>query len=511
MVSGVVLFLSSMVVLTEAYLVWTNTPETNGNWVSVKCEMARPLMGAKTYMEGRQALAKGRLNLGAWHGFQEVFYKEQLAASLISFDFFVQDGGYLVFFFSNLRGLRTGIRLSANPMFPNAFIVADELGRFLEKTPITGLVVEPGHWHRFKLVVNGSVAESSLDDQSVPPRDLGGNAVNVIGFRGSASDAFVDNIRADEWWGTFKVWEDFSNKSPRFPIYLECFRYLLVLSLCAYLVCRLRGTSFHNRLAALTSVHSCYLFVAIMLLGYAYLFSERYPSVKKLDRSGEDWYIRFELDVLMDMDAEFVEPSDPEANQIVFIGTSQTWGAGVRSDDDVFARVVEKELNEARPGGRGVRCLNAGINAADLQKLMVHVKEEWIRLSPRLVIVNLSTNDSASGVDPVQYEKELSELVDVWREAGSEVLFVLEANALEAKTVSRRLHPAMRQVSREKDVPLINMQEYLDLHYDDGFLWWDFVHMTSFGHRLVADHLMAEILGRGLLSKPDTVPFRRAQ
>jgi hypothetical protein len=51
----------------------------------------------------------------------------------------------------------------------------------------------------------------------------------------------------------------------------------------------------------------------------------------------------------------------------------------------------------------------------------------------------------------------------------------------------------MREIGKEFDVPVIEMHDYLSRHYDDGFLWWDFVHMTSFGQKLFAKYLLQEL------------------
>lgn len=53
----------------------------------------------------------------------------------------------------------------------------------------------------------------------------------------------------------------------------------------------------------------------------------------------------------------------------------------------------------------------------------------------------------------------------------------------------------MAAIGSQYGVPVIDMQGPLARRADDGFLWWDQVHMTSFGQRLFAEHLV-EALGR---------------
>ena len=41
----------------------------------------------------------------------------------------------------------------------------------------------------------------------------------------------------------------------------------------------------------------------------------------------------------------------------------------------------------------------------------------------------------------------------------------------------------------EHGVPVVALYDYMQSQYARGFLWWDNVHPTGFGHRLIAEHL----------------------
>ena len=51
----------------------------------------------------------------------------------------------------------------------------------------------------------------------------------------------------------------------------------------------------------------------------------------------------------------------------------------------------------------------------------------------------------------------------------------------------------MRRIAAANDLLLIDMPVRLYDHYDDGFLWWDRVHLSSVGQSLFADVLMDEL------------------
>jgi hypothetical protein len=59
----------------------------------------------------------------------------------------------------------------------------------------------------------------------------------------------------------------------------------------------------------------------------------------------------------------------------------------------------------------------------------------------------------------------------------------------------------MREVGAATGTPVVDMMALLAGERDTGFLWWDGVHLTSFGHRRFAELLHAELLRRDLLPK----------
>ena len=69
-------------VLAETYLLSRNTLENNSRWLSTKATFEVPPIGAEAFVAEPQALARGRLDLSAFHGFQEVLFKKRLDAAL---------------------------------------------------------------------------------------------------------------------------------------------------------------------------------------------------------------------------------------------------------------------------------------------------------------------------------------------------------------------------------------------------------------------------------------------
>ena len=60
----------------------------------------------------------------------------------------------------------------------------------------------------------------------------------------------------------------------------------------------------------------------------------------------------------------------------------------------------------------------------------------------------------------------------------------------------------MQTIAATNDVPVIPMHEYLGRNYTRGFLWWDHVHLTSYGHQLFAERLYQGLHEFELVPKP---------
>jgi len=83
-------------------------------------------------------------------------------------------------------------------------------------------------------------------------------------------------------------------------------------------------------------------------------------------------------------------------------------------------------------------------------------------------------------------------------QAGSgRVVFLLEPNAAESKYPGlREKHSAIQRLGQELRVPVWNLDGYMssDLVYDSGMMWWDNVHLTSYGQGVVAEWLAPQML-----------------
>ena len=118
----------------------------------------------------------------------------------------------------------------------------------------------------------------------------------------------------------------------------------------------------------------------------------------------------------------------------------------------------------ADASGREIECVNAGISGGKSPLVVEFLREHLLALEPDLVVVDLSSNDT----DPEVFEAALEEMVLLHRERGIETLFVLEPNGAEPHPYPLPLHPVMRGVAFEHDVPLVDVHAELVERADTG-------------------------------------------
>jgi lysophospholipase L1-like esterase len=114
--------------------------------------------------------------------------------------------------------------------------------------------------------------------------------------------------------------------------------------------------------------------------------------------------------------------------------------------------------------------------------------------------IALSNNDPSN-----EFGLRLASIIDMNEAIGAQSLFVLEANTIEKnKRGLARKHATMVEVATHRNIPWIDLHGHLQKPklYDSGIIWWDGVHMTSYGQALagayIADGIIANLENRGL-------------
>ena len=475
------------VVATKVYLVWTNSLVNNGRWTSTKASLAKAPMCSVSFTEKPQAVAWEHLDLGAWFGFQEVIYKDPVDLRALAFDAWLAEATYVTFEFGRDNEITRGLRLSVNAAYPNAYLRIAPDGEFVEKITMSDCGLRARVWNHIELRRQESGLALKVNGA---PVDLPAGiepGINALGFRGCHRSVLIDNVIGTPLHGWRRIVERFANHRHGPLAFVAALAAVLasggVLAAIQY---RLRVTARHIAFSVITQNGVLSVIAGCAWLYFAFV-QTIYPSFN-IDQSVMAERARAAADTnaaITTRLAQYVARAGTEPFEIMFLGTSQTWGEGITNSEDTFVERIECELN-ARAGQDRYLCLNASAAGAYAFTLRLLYQGAWVNLKPDLVVVILSSNDW----NGTEFAQSLSGIVDLNQRNGIKTLFVLEANSIEARPGELDMHPIMRQVAAAKNVPLANLHECLKSPYDSGFLWWDLVHLSSYGHRLAAECLL---------------------
>lgn len=482
-------------VLGSIYLVSHNSLYNNGNWVATKTTLAETLMGAQSYYFNLQALAGGRLGLSAWYGFQEVVSEREFDPATVEFAFLLKEGGHLTFEFNRTDRAFNGVRLSASERFPPAVLRSTVEGEFLYKKPVRKLRRAGDlRWHRLLVRFEDDEAFTVFLDG----RRLETFPVNVIrpqriGFRGSIAGVFVRDVRVVSRDGSV-FFEDFSKPAN----WLAARAVAVAATIAAWgllylLLRRLLPVRSKTLLFYFLMFGVVLIVVGVLVHGINWHRTKFYPNADERMREVEAAYIDVGSERMTERIESAYEPQPaPGVVRILFVGSSQTRGAGAAKRRHTLVRRTEKLLNERSLPGQTFECLNAAVRGYRIARMRQDLAERWVHWNPDIIVVNAGNNDA--GLPSEVWEAELLSIVETARGAGSRLVLIPEANSVERPGANlERLHEVTRAVAAERGLALVDMPRHLARRADDGFLWWDWVHLTSFGQELFAEHLVSEL------------------
>ena len=550
-VIGGILWIAFVVEATQFIQYSRNVLVTNGHWVNSKLLMQMEVMGAGHFMTTRNALSRDQLHLAEWHGFNELSLKELVEAAAIEYRFRLSPGAYLYFIFNRSASGHYGIRLSRNAKFPSMFYQADRLNKFVSRTvlDLTPSRLHDG-WHNLVLSFGSGQVTANLDGAALSSMPVKSEGPQIIGLRGGFLPADVDSVRITGKDGRTILDDSFSNRRHYWTI-------LAAVAVISFLVIGLTAVPLlrrHSPNEFKLGVFQCLmgLGVAIMVLSLLFTFdyffwSSRYlykgylpggahafavtvqtealrqklffspksmssfPSDREVREAVTRWdgskpissgsssdvarYTRehpLVPEFLSNGQVRALPPKPDRTIRVAFLGTSQTYGAGAERISETFVARCHRLLAQAL-GDISVETYNFSISGSNSTELLTKYAELWRFSGPDLLVINLSTNDGKSHT----LTANLRTLAHLVRAAGGRVVFLLEPNAAEVDHRGlQEKHSAIQRLGQELHVPVWNLDGYMssDPVYDSGIMWWDKVHLTSYGHDVVAEWLAPQML-----------------
>ena len=534
-----------------------NTPANHPAWVSGKQLLRTSIMGSGEGFTRRNIFCRNQLNLGEWHGFNEYLLNNVWPFHSLSASFCIEDNAYLYVMFNRTAESFRAVRLSRNPALPSALVRATPSGQFLDRQPLNDLEIEPG-WHKVLLESVSDGIELRIDGRLQCQITVAPLSEQVIGFRSGLQPAFVDDVVALDPSNSVVINEDFRNDDRWLSQTAACALGIFALTWTLLGLAFWIGISAKKRLFATVLASALMTAVVSGLLGFDYFYwSSRYPyevftpwqrgdleangverlrctmfdafgafdaddaslpehehldgryqricqflAVSRREDSGEDviaiqfgpdGYSPARVRPTADAVREYVA-RNPGAYRVLWFGTSQAWGAGATHEHDRMAVRMHEILLQKTEGKMRLHTFNCSVRGSTPAKLLQRHRDITHFIEPNLMVVDLSNNGPQES-----FADELRSIVDLARQDGVNVLFVLEPNTSELGSGALiQKHATMRLVAEQTDTPVCDMHSYFGemARADGGILWWDQVHMTSYGQKLAAEFIAAEMIER---------------
>jgi lysophospholipase L1-like esterase len=453
----------------QGYRLFTHTLQSNGEWRSTKTTLEKGVMGAWSFMLSHRALAYNALDLSSWHGYQEVFCTRSFSANRMDFDFLLAEDAALVCYFGMQNDTFHAIRISNHPDFPSAYLTIHH-GAFLNKVPVKMPDLGDG-WNTLSLVKEGDALRLFVNDDSTRTINLPVRTeMNLIGFRGYETPACIDNVEIRDEQNRMIFSESFSRGMPHWPLLLLA---MLLGNLFFYLLADLR------RFLLILTANVAVLVVGLVLW-YQIFGQKSYPREWMIFWSNVTTTIATEDEVVERLPGE---AADTSGLMVMFLGSSQTWGAGASKGEFTFVNRFQELAS--REFNRPIHAMNAGISGVNSDVILDHYSKEWIHLKPDVCVVNISLNDAGNP----RFRSNLEEIIRLNRAAGIRTLFIPEPLERFQKEHAHN-QQMMKEVALQSGIQVAELSAALQKHQDEGFLFWDLVHLTDFGQLIFARALV---------------------
>jgi lysophospholipase L1-like esterase len=521
---------------TEIFLYSQNTLFLNGEWISTKRTLEVSTWGADSFLITRSALSRDQLHLGAWAGFNEVISRESFIPRRISLRVRLEPRAYLNVLFNRSAKDFSAMRLSRNPDYPNAFLHGRPGGLILSAAPL-GWPQLDGSWHRLVLDFRTGGLEVRLDAQ--PPLVFTGvaPAFGSFGLRNGMRGADIDHILIEDDQG--RMFRESFRNTRHWPRVL-LFNCILALTLFTLLVGRKRGRQ------SITAFNLVITACGLLWLGFDYSYwsrleidvlsrpmagqarrsaLERVEAARHVFFTGWNRIIGGETPTREALVAQgyaaFTTGAGPvfcgrspgeqplqlqpgpaldqllqtrkTAYRILFVGTSQTIGAGAPRLADTFPFLTHAALVAAVGPSRPIETLNMAVSGSDSVALLDDYRRIYWRFRPDLIVLDLSSNDR-----PEQLTLGIDGFLSFDKSKGIRTILIKEANSNEAEYPYGLIqkHRLLEEAAKRYSVPVYDLHGYLNTPsvFHSGFIWWDVVHLTPYGQEIAARWLVPKLL-----------------
>lgn len=467
----------------------TNTLFLNGRWQSSKLALERPAVGAVAFFTTRNALAGNKLNLDAWHGYNEVYSNDSFEPSQLNLEFSLEKNADLTVQFARNENGYKAVRISPLPEYATTYIEVDSSGLITFQKKISDSV---DFLEKNKLQINflNNVIEIYINQIKLGSVDNLKNFSGQIGFRSQTGLTWVDNVSIKLQEKEY-FFESFSNQKFYYYFFISLF-VMLVVSFLGLLFFKLNQKTFF--------AHQL-VYINIIIVALLFIAADRHYFSKQYVKAGgkfESWMLGLNKEQFLDTvenDDQVLLSVNEKLNAlakssrlIALLGSSQTWGSGARyknkSVGDFFDAAVKEKFKN-----KSINTINLGVPGARLHLMIRNLSQVLDRGVTEVVLI-AGNNDSANQ----RFVVDLERLWVLTQKYNIKLHIVKEANYFKGPYPHlSKNHEVLQSFAEKHKLKIFDLHSYMAEKSKTAYLWWDIVHMTELGQKYMAEGLTSLI------------------
>lgn len=453
-----ILLLLSSFSITYFYIDRTNTLSRSSDWKSIK--LTKPdwrylSMGARDFINDPYSLKDFKLNLGAWHGNQELerVFRPNVSLKKIEFVVEVPEGAYLSIILKNEQK-KFALRLSNDPQHPSAFFQLKEDGEFNNLKLIPKISLSKKNKISFvldqtpnRIVINGITVPISIGFTAQTFSIRGGyNPVYVNQIKTFLSDRIIcDNFLFYSW-------------SKIFWVFILIFVFLFLLSQISL---------------AITSLIT--IFSIFFTLAHYTYFSNHYSPYSF---SLETYIVEQAKRNFLNQEGAIKEHLRNKVTDIT-LGASQCYGEGISKPQEIYTEQL--------------KLTNLCVNAFQVKDIEQYILP-FIPSSLKNIYIHLSYNDAN---DIENFSSNLQNISQKILQKNLSTIVIIPPYSKECKDLINvfDLHnEILKKESKKFHFKIIDMEKRFNSISDTGFIFWDCFHFTDYGHHLFKAMIEKDII-----------------
>lgn len=441
-------------------------------------------MGVSDFFSSAVSLAGASLNLGAWFGYHDVYSETMpLDWQRVRFHFRLEPKAYLILSLRDAVKSRSflGWRLSAADEMASARLRVDELGYVRELVPFSPTGSSPIHarWLEGELVRSGGEVQLWIEGREVNRMAYPARQPAQLSFRaGPSVRTQIDSIRVT---GPNGFWEETFHRPLRLQVFFSVAAGLLAI---AFLWSWFWGVGYALYVTVLVTMGTgAFFYIHETHLIHLYPTGDSAKRRPHPSQVGGPHPAEGPSQVTERLRREIrTRPSCP---RVLWLGGSQTWGAGASERRMSWAAKLADMLGKEHSGLCFGNIAVSGQNVKQQTELLASLPAE-MKLAAVVAVVGANDNN------PRIFEESLRQLIQAVEKRGARLLIVSEPSNHVPKKMGSNAEIGER-VAKDLGVSFFDLRAEFPSNEDGGLWWWDFVHFTDAGNDQVAKRLFPAV------------------